>query len=109
MDLYDVVITPRAESQLLAYADYIVYTLLNEGAAKSLIQDARETQESLSKAAGSLQYCRNPILKRRGFRAICFRRHNYIMLYRIIDKTAYVEAIYHQSQDYENLFIAEIK
>ncbi len=47
MDSFNVIITDRARFQLESYADYIYYTLLNETAAKSLLQDVRETQKTL--------------------------------------------------------------
>ncbi len=44
-----------------------------------------------------------PQLKKNGYHLINFLRHRYLMLYRIEGKTAYVDAIYHQFQDYENI------
>ncbi len=108
MDLFNVIITDRARFQLESYADYIYYTLLNETAAKSLLQDVRETQKPLESVAVSLQYCKHPELKRLGYRSICFLRYRYIMVYRVIGKNAFVEAICHQLQDYENIFAEEV-
>lgn len=84
--------------------DYIVYTLFNDAAAKSVLADARETREALSKVASSLRYCEHPELRKREIRAIFFRRHQYVMLYRIEGTIVFVEAVYHQKQDYENVF-----
>ena len=70
MDSYNVIISPKALSQLNSYIDYIQYTLLNEQAAQNVWQDG----------------------------------HRYLMLYHIDEKTVYVDAIYHQLQDYENIF-----
>ena len=108
MDLYEVIITPKALSQLENYIDYIQYTLLNDQAARSVWQDAMETRRELSLTAGSLKPCSHPRLKQLGYHSISFRRHRYIMLYRINGKSAYVDAIYHQLQDYENLFSSEL-
>ncbi len=104
MDLYNVIIAPYAWKQLDNFISYIQYTLLNEQAAKSLYKDALETLEELKTVAASLQYCRNPVLKSRGYRMINFRHHRYLMLYLVNGSNVYVEAIYHQQQDYENIF-----
>lgn len=104
MDLYEIIISPKALSQLDSYIDYILNTLLNPEAAVSLWQDALETQELLSKCAGSLQACRHPKLMSLGYRSILFTKHRYIMLYRIEGQTAYIDGIYHLLQDYENTF-----
>ena len=108
MDSFDVIISPKALSQLNSYIDYLQYTLLNEQAAQNVWQDALETREQLSKVAGSLKLCTHPQLKKSGYYIINFLRHRYIMLYRIEGQTAYVDAIYHQLQDYESIFANEL-
>lgn len=108
MDSFNVIISPKALSQLNSYIDYLQYTLLNDQAAYNVWQDALETREQLSRVAGSLKPCTHPKLKQNGYRAICFMRHCYLMLYRIDGSTVYVEAIYHQLQDYENTFADEL-
>ena len=105
---YNVIISPKALSQLDSYIDYIQFTLLNEQAAKSVWQDAIETSNKLKDVAGSLRLCNHPKLKELGYHPICFLKHKYIMLYRIEDNVAYVDAIYHQLQDYENTFAGDI-
>ena len=104
MGSFDVVISPKALSQLNHYIDYLQYTLLNDQAAYNVWQDALETRDQLSKVAGSLALCSNPRLRKNGYRTINFQRHRYLMIYRLEDQTVYVDAIYHQLQDYENTF-----
>lgn len=108
MDSLEVIISPKALSQLNDYIDYLQYTLLNDQAAYNVWQDALETRNQLSKIAGSLKFCTHPLLRRNGYRAIHFMRHRYVMLYRVEGSTAYVDAIYHQLQDYENTFADEL-
>lgn len=105
MDLYNVIISPKALSQLNGYIDYIQHTLLNDQAAYSIWQDALKTRDRLSNVAGSLKCCRHPQLKELGYHAINFKQHRYVMLYRIEGQNVYVDAIYHQLQDYENIFV----
>ena len=108
MVLYDVIISPKALSQLDGYIEYIQCTLLNEQAAKAVWDDAMDTRDKLAKVAGSLKLCDNKKLQDLGYHRINFLRHRYLMLYRIEGSTAYVEAIYHQLQDYENTFLDEL-
>ncbi len=108
MDSFDVIISPKALSQLNDYIDYLQYTLLNNQAARNVWQDALDTREHLSNVAGSLNPCSHPQLRKNGYRPINFLRHRYLMLYRIEGRTAYVDAIYHQLQDYENIFADEL-
>ena len=108
MVLYDVIISPKALSQLDGYIEYIQCTLLNEQAAKAVWDDAMDTRDKLAKVAGSLKLCDNKKLQDLGYHRINFLRHRYLMLYRVEGNTAYVEAIYHQLQDYENTFLDEL-
>lgn len=108
MDSFDVIISPKALAQLNDYIDYLQYTLLNNQVAGNLWQDALETRDQLSKVADSLKFCAHPQLKKHGYHIIHFMRHRYLMLYRIEGTTAYVDGIYHQLQDYENIFADEL-
>lgn len=104
MDLYDVRITDRALSQLEQYIEYIRYELGNPTAAENLWRDAVSTADELSRTAGNLAFCYHPKLRKHGYRVVSFRSHRYVMIYHIEDRVAYVDAVYHQLQDYQNLF-----
>lgn len=101
---YNVIVSPKALEQLNEYIDYIQLTLLNNQAANSVWEDAIETINELEIVAGSLRECEHPALKEMGYHRILFKKHDYLMLYRIDGTTVYVEAVYHMLQDYENLF-----
>ena len=108
MVLYKVIVSPRALAQLDVYISYVQDTLLNPIAAQSILRDAQKTQETLTKLAGSLKLCGHPALRKLGYHAVKFEKHNYTMLYRVDGETVYVDGIYHLMQDYENLFAAEL-
>lgn len=108
MGSFKVIISPKALTQLEEYIDYIQYTLMNEPASKNVWNDAIETAEKLETVAGSLHLCRNHKLQNLGYHPMLFLHHDYVMLYRIEKNVAYVEAIYHLLQDYENLFMNDI-
>ena len=82
--------------------------VFNEEAAESVWQDALDTSVQPESSAGSLLPCRHPQLKALGYHPMSFLRHDYVMLYRIEGQVVYVDAIYHQMQDYENLFVAAL-
>ena len=109
MDSYKVIVTPRALSLLDSYISYIQNVLKNEQAAEAVWQDAVETEIELETVAGSLAYCTHPKLQEHGYRLILFKKHRYLMLYRTEGRYAYVDAIYHQLQDYEGIFLREIE
>lgn len=100
---YKVVITRDAKAHLAQILYYIRRDLGNEQAARNVKDDISETKTRLSHIAGSLKLCENTCLRDLGYRTIHLKHHNYFMLYRIQDSIVYVDAIYHDLQDYENI------
>lgn len=100
---YEVIMTAPAKLQL----DHIIYYILsefrNEQAALNIMKDANDTRIRLSHVAGNLKLCDDPDLRALGYRTIHFKHHRYFMLYRIENGKAYVDAIYHDMQDYEHI------
>lgn len=100
---YNVIISDLAQAQLDHIISYILLTLKNEQAAQSILDDAQNTQLRLSHVAGSLKLCDNPRLRALDYRVIHFNRHQYVMIYRIVNAEVYGEGIYHSLQDYESI------
>lgn len=101
---YKVVITHDAKVHLAQILRYLRQDLGNEQAARSVRDDILETKIRLSHVAGSLKLCNNSKLRARGYRTIHLKRHNYFMLYKLIDNIVRVDGIYHDLQDYESFF-----
>ena len=100
---YEVILIHPAKAQLDYAVNYILCEFESEQAARSVIDDAEDTRLRLSHVAGSLKLCDDPKLCALGYRTIRFKRHKYFMLYRIEGDKVYVDGIYHDSQDYENI------
>lgn len=100
---YKVVLTAHAQMQFKQIISYLFYNLKNRQAAVSIMNDFDETVTRLSHTADILKLCDNASLRARGYRTIRFRRHKYMMVYQIKHATVYVEGIYHELQDYENI------
>ena len=99
---YKIVITPTASKQLENYFMYTADVLKNPVAAKAIISDARNTKNELTNLAGSLPYCDNPKLKSQGYKKIEFLKHDFYMVFRVVEDKAVVEGMFHALQDYEN-------
>ena len=109
MDSYKVEISPHALKQLDDFILYVKDILKSKQAASNITKDALETVQVLANVAGSLPLLQHPELNKLGYRKIKFRHLNYLMIYKIVRSTARIEAIYHQMQDYENLFVELIE
>jgi len=104
----EVRMTRLAQSQLSQYIGYIRRQFRNPQAAKAVARDARETKAALLQSAETLQLCPDPDLRAMGYRVIRFRRHRYLFIYSIREGIVYIEATYHELQDYENTFKNEV-
>lgn len=100
---YEVILTIPAKAQLDHIIEYVLSKYENTQAALGIMDDAEETKYRLSHVAGGLKLCEDPRLHSLGYRTIHFKRHRYFMLYRIQDDVVFVDAIYHDLQDYESL------
>ncbi|MCM1536361.1 MAG: type II toxin-antitoxin system RelE/ParE family toxin [Clostridium sp.] len=100
---YNVIISDFAEAQLDRIIYHVLYRLKNAQAAQGILSDFKNTKEKLSRVAGSLKLCDDPHLQASGYRIIHLAQHQYFMVYRVENNMAYVEGIYHDLQDYENL------
>ena len=103
----EVIITDRALEMFDEDLYYLVYSKKNSQAASHLIDEFNDTQDMLYQVAESLGFCRDEDLKALGYRIIFFNHMEYLFIYRVTDNKAVIDAMYHQSQDYENLFKTE--
>lgn len=107
---YTVIMAPRAQELLDEYLYYILTEFQDPITVDRVSDDALRTIETLKNVAGSLTFLRDPDLRSLGYRKINFIYHDYVMIYRVEenDDIARIVAIYHQMQDYENLFAHEL-
>lgn len=99
---FEVELSELASTQYDKILEYIYYVLKNPQAADNLMRDFDETIETLAEQAEDFGYCRSERLRRMGFHKIHFKRHRYLMVYRVKYDTVIVEGMYHELQDYED-------
>lgn len=109
MDSYKVILADYAKNQLNNYISYIQLTLMNSQAAENVLDDAADTIRKLEKLAGSLRLCENSKLHKLGYHKIHFQNHSYVMIYKVVGDEVHIDGIYHELQDYENIFSNIIK
>ena len=99
---FKVELSDLAASQYDKILAYIYHVLKNPQAADNLMQDFDDTIEILESQAENFGYCRSERLRKMGFHKIHFKRHRYLLVYRVKHGTVIVEGMYHELQDYEN-------
>lgn len=100
---YEVILTAQAKKHFREIINYLLYELESQQAASSIADDFADTIAHLSYMAGSLKFCDDSTLRAKGYRTIHFKLHKYLMVYTVDDARVYVEGIYHDLQDYENI------
>lgn len=99
---FKVEMSELASKQYDKFLAYIYLVLQNPQAGDNLMGDFDETIEILQDQADHLGYCRSERLRKMGFHKIHFKRHRYLLVYRIKNDKVIVEGMYHELQDYEN-------
>lgn len=94
---YKVILSRKAIDSLDNIITYCENHLQNTQAALSILRDANETKRRLSEVGLNLR-------KRDDFEmpdiyTIKFKKHKYVMAYKIIDGNVWVLNVYHMSQD----------
>ena len=102
--VYEVIFSAEAQEHFRKILHYLIFELQSDQAASRVADDMEETTARLSTVAGSLKLCDHPRLRALGYRTIHFRRHKYFMLYKVVGSEAHVLGIFHDLQDYENIF-----
>ncbi|MGN0169987.1 MAG: type II toxin-antitoxin system RelE/ParE family toxin [Lachnospiraceae bacterium] len=102
---YKVVVTQEAEHDLEQYVQYLLFVKKNVQAAGNLLSDFETTKNRLSSVAGNLKLCDNPRLREAGYHRINFGSHKYFLLYHVEGEIVYIDAVFHELQDYEGKMI----
>ena len=105
MDFEDQLTTWQVDvsDEVLQDLDNFVYYLfvekMNEQAARALLDDYDETIDQLSTVAGRLRILEDPEFAAMEYRKIRLQRHNYYLIYRVVDEKAVVYRMFHDLQD----------
>lgn len=95
---YKVKVTASAEKDLDAIISYIVQELSNPQAAGHLLDEITKMYHMLMVNPMVFPVCSQPLLQR--YRKVTVMR--YVIIYRIDDRTVYVERFFSQLEDYVN-------
>ncbi len=103
MKSFKVKVTPKAMDDIRKYINYIRDVKHNLQAARNVLKDFKNTQESLSLVAESLALPESEILKSRNLKRMNFLHHNYFLLYYIgTDNVVYITDVFHGSENFES-------
>ncbi len=104
MALYVVETTDRAQDHFRGHIGYILYKLKNPDAAWNLRDALTKAEEELADHPETAPFCTDPALSGFGYRKKMILDTRYLCICRIEGDTVWIEGIYHELQDYENLF-----
>ena len=99
---YKLVISERAERHIDNIIDYVINTLKNPGAARSILSDIEVAYDKLEYMADSLSYCNDYYLAERGYRKIILSNHNYLIICCIEADEVRISCVFHMREEYAN-------
>ena len=97
MKTWKVITTDDVQIDLDNFVYYLLVEKLNDQAATALLADYDETVDELANIAGSLKPLDDPDLSE--YRKIRLKRHDYYLLYRLVNDMAIVDRMFHDLQD----------
>ena len=105
---YNLVITEQAEKLLDRILHYIINHLKNPQAAGSLMDEINHIYNNLESNPKMYAFSEDSFLKSRGYRKAVVSRYDYVVVFRIEEKTRsiYIVGFFHSLELYKNkLFI----
>ena len=102
--MYDDEVTERAMDHFRGHIGYIVHRLCNPDAAWRLRDALEEAVLELADHPETAPYCVDPALRGFGYRKKLIGGTRYLCVCRVEGDTVWIEGIYHELQDYEQLF-----
>ena len=109
MALYSVEVTERAKDHFRGHIVYIINKLRNPDAAWHLRDALDQAIAQLSSHPEAVSLCADPALRAYGYRKKLIVTTRYLCVFRIDGNTVWIEGIYHELQDYENLFMDTLR
>ena len=100
--LYKILFTRQGRDTYDDCIDYILYRFKDPFAADGLNASIEKALSFLEISPASLPLCENPRLHKRDIRKIHLRKYKYKIFYHIDDDMVIIDALIHDSQDFEN-------
>ena len=97
---YNIIISERANEQIDTIVGYVKNTLNSPAAATSILLDIEDSYDKLEHMAEAFGYCNDNYLRSKGYRKKLLARHNYLIIYRIVNQEVHVSGIFHIKEDY---------
>lgn len=95
---YKVVLSDRAKNDIDDSAAYIFQESKSNDVAQKFINEIYNVIESLSSFPERGNNPRKQILRTQGYKYVICRE--YLIFYKVLDKTVYVMAVFHSKKDY---------
>lgn len=99
---YRLIVPAYVEAQIDACIAYIVQTLHNPDAARSVLDDVAVVYERLEHLPEAFPLCRDTCLRAKEYRKVTLPHHNYLLIYRIEERIVYIVGFFHARENYRN-------
>lgn len=102
--VYEVIYSPQAIEDYDEIISHIFYDFADQFAAEHFMDEIEKLEDILSVSAESFAFCDDIEFRLRKIRIIHTKEMHYKLLYKVENRTVNVLAIFHSSQDYQQIF-----
>lgn len=99
--VYKLVITEKAEELLDERVAYLLFKLKNRQARGHLLDEVSKIYERLAERPYQFSDCRDPYLKKLGYKEAIITDMNYIVIFRVEANRVYVVGVFHSLENYK--------
>ena len=97
---YNLFISERADQLFENCLRYLIYKLKNEQAAVHFLNETEKIYDRLRRNPYQFPQSRDLYLQRQGYREAVYGEMDYLIIFRIEDRTVYVLGVFHQLEEY---------
>ena len=97
---YDLIISDRADQLLENCLCYLLYKLKSEQAAGHFLNETEKIYERLRRNPYQFPQSRDLYLQKQGYREAVYHDMDYLIVFRIENRTVYVLGLFHQLEEY---------
>lgn len=99
---YKLVISKNANENIDNIIDYVVNNLYDLQAARLILDDIETAYKKLEDSAEIYALCNDSYLASKGYRKLLLDKHNYVILYQLVNNEVRIGGVFHTRENYVN-------
>ena len=99
---YKLIVSNNAEDDIDKIIGYIMNDLVNDQAAKAILDDIENAYLKLEEAAEIYPLCNDSYLASKGYRQLPLDKHGYLIIYQVLRDEVHIAGVFHTRDNYNH-------